>query len=368
MKSMAANLLGSAADAEDAGPGGVPQGVPGRAGVRAGASVATWLYRILVNTCYDQLRGTAPPRRGRADGVVRRGVTSAAGARPSAAARDRVGGGPPPERERAAFLLCEVEGFSHSEAAEILEVPEATSRTLLFRARRELQRGCRRRARSVRRRRREGRAAATSSARSRAAIRRCWRRSRRTPSRARPARASCAGWRARLGRGALAAESSGARRSSGRGSTSASPKSRRARRRRRRGARGRASCRPRRSSRSSRSRRPGLLVFRNAGGRDPLVSHWETTKAPLLEEQAVDEVESAERTYLASIDNLSRLAQPRLAGRDVARPHELPREARRARLRDRGAEGPRSSRTATTPTCGESSSPCTRRSSRRCRT
>jgi transposase len=58
----------------------------------------------------------------------------------------------------------------------------------------------------------------------------------------------------------------------------------------------------------------GLLVFRNAGGREPLVSHWETTKAPLLEERAVDEVENAERTYLASIENLSRLARPRLTG------------------------------------------------------
>jgi hypothetical protein len=58
----------------------------------------------------------------------------------------------------------------------------------------------------------------------------------------------------------------------------------------------------------------GLLVFRNAGGREPLVSHWETTKDPILEERAVDEVEAAEKSYLASIDNLSRLAQPRLAG------------------------------------------------------
>jgi hypothetical protein len=58
----------------------------------------------------------------------------------------------------------------------------------------------------------------------------------------------------------------------------------------------------------------GLLVFRNAGGREPLVSHWETTKDPILEDRAVDEVETAERTYLASIDKLSRLAQPRLAG------------------------------------------------------
>jgi len=46
-----------------------------------------------------------------------------------------------PERERTAFLLCEVEGLSHREAADILEVPEATSRTLLFRAKRQLQRG-----------------------------------------------------------------------------------------------------------------------------------------------------------------------------------------------------------------------------------
>jgi hypothetical protein len=58
----------------------------------------------------------------------------------------------------------------------------------------------------------------------------------------------------------------------------------------------------------------GLWVFRNSGGRDPLTSHWQTTKAPLLTEKAVDEVEAAEKTYLDSIDNLSRLAGPRLAG------------------------------------------------------
>jgi RNA polymerase sigma-70 factor (ECF subfamily) len=43
------------------------------------------------------------------------------------------------ERERAAFLLCEVEGFSHKEASEILEVSEGSSRALLFKARRRLQ-------------------------------------------------------------------------------------------------------------------------------------------------------------------------------------------------------------------------------------
>jgi hypothetical protein len=57
----------------------------------------------------------------------------------------------------------------------------------------------------------------------------------------------------------------------------------------------------------------GLWVFRNSGGRDPLTSRWQTTRDPLLTEKAVDEVEAAEKTYLDSIDNLSRLAGPRLA-------------------------------------------------------
>ena len=58
----------------------------------------------------------------------------------------------------------------------------------------------------------------------------------------------------------------------------------------------------------------GLWVFRNSGGRDPLTAHWQTTKDPLLTEKAVDEVDTAEKAYLASIEKLSRLAEPWLAG------------------------------------------------------
>lgn len=57
----------------------------------------------------------------------------------------------------------------------------------------------------------------------------------------------------------------------------------------------------------------GLWVFRNSRGREPLASQWQTTKDPLLTERAVDEVETAEKQYLASIEKLSKLAQPRLA-------------------------------------------------------
>lgn len=62
----------------------------------------------------------------------------------------------------------------------------------------------------------------------------------------------------------------------------------------------------------------GLWVFRNSGGREPLTSSWQATRAPLLTDQAVDEVEAAETTYVASIQKLSRLAEPRLA--DTASP------------------------------------------------
>jgi hypothetical protein len=62
----------------------------------------------------------------------------------------------------------------------------------------------------------------------------------------------------------------------------------------------------------------GLWVFRNSGGREPLTSSWQATKAPLLTDQAFDEVEAAEKTYVASIQKLSRMAGPRLA--DTASP------------------------------------------------
>jgi hypothetical protein len=57
----------------------------------------------------------------------------------------------------------------------------------------------------------------------------------------------------------------------------------------------------------------GLWVFRDSGGRDPLSSHWQTTRDPILPENAVDEVEAAEKSYVESIARLSRLAGPRLS-------------------------------------------------------
>ena len=57
----------------------------------------------------------------------------------------------------------------------------------------------------------------------------------------------------------------------------------------------------------------GLFVFRGSGGRDPYTARG-NTKPPLLTEQAANEVEKAEAAYVASIEKLSTLAEPRLEG------------------------------------------------------
>ena len=155
MKSIACNLLGSTADAEDAVQETFLKVFRGAGGFRGGAAVTTWVYRILVNTCHDQRRRT----RRRSEAAL--SDESAAGGGGGGDVPDDIAAGRAPgcdhplrlaieaelrrlpAQERAAFLLCEVEGFSHREAGEILDVPEATSRTFLFRAKRRLQQALR---------------------------------------------------------------------------------------------------------------------------------------------------------------------------------------------------------------------------------
>ena len=143
MKSIAANLLGSVADAEDAVQDCFLKIYRGAASFRGDSRFSTWIYRVLVNSCYDTLR----QRRRRP--VEARSEKWSTETDPEFAApasdhplrlsleacvRDL------DPRRRAAFLLFAVEGFTHREVGDILGVPEGTSKTLLFEARRELQR------------------------------------------------------------------------------------------------------------------------------------------------------------------------------------------------------------------------------------
>jgi RNA polymerase sigma-70 factor (ECF subfamily) len=110
----------------------------GAASFRGGSRFSTWVYRVLVNSCYDMLR----KRRRRpepAEGARASRLTAPATDHPLRLSLEASLKDLRPKR-RAVFLLFEVEGFTHREVGDILGFPEATSRTLLFEAKRDLQR------------------------------------------------------------------------------------------------------------------------------------------------------------------------------------------------------------------------------------
>jgi RNA polymerase sigma-70 factor (ECF subfamily) len=134
MKSIAFHMLGSQADAEDAVQETFFKVYRSVGSFEGQSSLGTWIYRILLNTCYDQGRkrqrlkeaGPPPEVASRSDVPLRIALERAI---------ERLN-----DRHRTVFLLFEVEGLKHSEIAAVLEVPEGTSRTWLFEAKRELKR------------------------------------------------------------------------------------------------------------------------------------------------------------------------------------------------------------------------------------
>jgi len=107
---------------------------------RGESAFSTWIYRIAVNTCYDQMRKM---KRRQADPLpdghdpVDPSAEEAMGAvelRPDlVAALDSIA----PEF-RAAIVLVDVEGLAVTEAAAILEVAEGTIKSRLHRGRHQL--------------------------------------------------------------------------------------------------------------------------------------------------------------------------------------------------------------------------------------
>ncbi len=142
MKSIALNLLGDMSDAEDAVQEAFLKIYRGVGNFRSQSSFSTWIYRVLVNACYDLRR-----KRGRRqetpeidvdpDGIDFRATATIDPPLRLALEKSlaRLN-----DRNRIVFLLFEVEGFKHREIAEILSIPEGTSKNLLFEAKRELQR------------------------------------------------------------------------------------------------------------------------------------------------------------------------------------------------------------------------------------
>jgi RNA polymerase sigma-70 factor, ECF subfamily len=134
MKSLAFHLLGSRADAEDTVQETFLKVYRAVRTFEGHSSLSTWIYRILLNCCYDVIRKrqrlseSAPPTDFRSESklplkiAIERALAS-------------IG-----DRQRLVFLMFEVEGLKHSEIAAILEVPEGTSRSWLFEAKTQLKR------------------------------------------------------------------------------------------------------------------------------------------------------------------------------------------------------------------------------------
>lgn len=107
---------------------------------KGNSALGTWIYRIAVNTCYDQLRRQ---KRRRTDPIPEHldpTDHSAEEAVDSAALRPEieVALAAIPDDFRTAVVLSDIEGMGLPDIAEVLEVPIGTVKSRVFRGRRLL--------------------------------------------------------------------------------------------------------------------------------------------------------------------------------------------------------------------------------------
>jgi RNA polymerase sigma-70 factor (ECF subfamily) len=133
MKSVALHMLQNKQDAEDAVQDAFLKMHRGIQGFQGQSSLTTWIYRILINCCYDVARR----RQRRAETEATEEPSRQSQVPLRMALKKAIG--KIEERYRMVFLLFEVEGLRHSEIAGILSIPEGTSRSWLFEAKRELK-------------------------------------------------------------------------------------------------------------------------------------------------------------------------------------------------------------------------------------
>jgi RNA polymerase sigma-70 factor (ECF subfamily) len=142
MKSLARNLLGTSSDAEDAVQDTFLKIQRSIASFRGQSSLATWSFRILVNTCYDVRRGRMRKKevaQEEPDEATLRPEPRAASAHPSLRIALERALSQLTRHQRDVFLLYEVEGFRHSEIASMLEISETASKNTLFQAKKNLR-------------------------------------------------------------------------------------------------------------------------------------------------------------------------------------------------------------------------------------
>jgi RNA polymerase sigma-70 factor, ECF subfamily len=141
MKNVARNVLGNAVDAEDAVQETFLKVQRSIASFRGQSSFFTWTYRILINTCYDARRSQLRKKEASNDDPEEapRFEPRAPGAHPSLRMALERALAKLTKHQRDVFLLYEVEGFRHSEIAEMLETTETASKNTLFQAKKNLR-------------------------------------------------------------------------------------------------------------------------------------------------------------------------------------------------------------------------------------
>ena len=139
MKSIAYNHLGNVSDAEDAVQETFLKVHRAATTYNGGAAFSTWLYRVLVNTCYDVMR----KRQRRVHETAMDDVIPIERAGSSVDESKRMTlrkmVADLPEQRRSVFVLFEIEGLSHAEIGEILGISEGNSKWILFATKKQLQ-------------------------------------------------------------------------------------------------------------------------------------------------------------------------------------------------------------------------------------
>jgi RNA polymerase sigma-70 factor (ECF subfamily) len=139
MKSIAYNHLGNVSDAEDAVQETFLKVHRAATTYNGDAAFSTWLYRVLVNTCYDVMRKRqrrvqeAPMN----DLITSEHAGSSIDETKRMTLRKMVAD--LPEQRRSVFVLFEIEGLSHAEIGEILGISEGNSKWILFATKKQLQ-------------------------------------------------------------------------------------------------------------------------------------------------------------------------------------------------------------------------------------
>jgi len=134
-------MMGDAHEAED-----IAQEVFVRAWERLGgfegrSSLSTWLYRITVNCCYDQLRHRKKRARAEIPPETASTLRGPDGdfAEQQMKEQCRLAIAALPEKLRELLILSDIEGLSYPEIGELFAIPAATVRTRVQRARQILK-------------------------------------------------------------------------------------------------------------------------------------------------------------------------------------------------------------------------------------